>query len=56
MDEAEKERMFDPFFTTNGGRGLGLTTACGVIKGHGGLIRVCSEPGQGTIFAIYLPN
>ncbi|MEQ8253155.1 MAG: ATP-binding protein [Smithellaceae bacterium] len=56
MDEAIKERIFDPFFTTNGGRGLGLTTAYGVIKGHGGLIRVCSVPGQGTTFTIYLPT
>jgi PAS domain S-box-containing protein len=52
------ERIFDPFFTTKGpeaGTGLGLFTAAGIVKGHGGFIRVDSRPPQGSTFSVYLP-
>ena len=50
-------RIFDPFFTTKGvgeGTGLGLDTACRIVRNHHGEIRVSSQPGN-TRFQVYLP-
>lgn len=48
-------RVFDPFFTTKAkGRGLGLSTAHGIVQSHGGALTVSSEQGQGSVFTLYL--
>jgi two-component system NtrC family sensor kinase len=58
MDDADLAKVFDPFFTTKPvgqGVGLGLSICYGVIRDHGGHIRVESEPGVGTTFVLELP-
>ncbi|MBI3059970.1 MAG: HAMP domain-containing protein [Deltaproteobacteria bacterium] len=53
------ERVFDPFFTTKDigeGTGLGLSVSYGIVKDHGGEIRVESQPGRFTRFIIHLPT
>ncbi|MGR3319370.1 MAG: PAS domain-containing hybrid sensor histidine kinase/response regulator [Candidatus Anammoxibacter sp.] len=48
--------IFDPYFTTKQtGSGLGLASSYSIIKKHGGIITVESEPGVGSTFHIYLP-
>ncbi len=49
-------RIFDPYFTTKEkGSGLGLATSYAIIRNHGGVITVASEPGRGSTFEVFLP-
>ncbi|HOP64254.1 MAG TPA: transporter substrate-binding domain-containing protein [Spirochaetota bacterium] len=56
IEQKNLKRIFDPYFTTKiEGNGLGLTICHTIIKRHGGAIGVTSQPGEGTVFTIYLP-
>ncbi len=58
MSKDVLDRIFDPFFTTKelgSGTGLGLSTTLGIVKSHGGFIRVESQRGKGTTFRLFLP-
>jgi len=53
------DKIFQPFFTTKPtgeGTGLGLSLSYGIIKAHGGEIKVESREGKGSEFIIRLPD
>jgi len=59
MSEEILKRVFEPFFTTKSpdkGTGMGLASAYGIVRNHGGIINAYSRPGQGTTFNIFLPS
>ncbi len=50
------DRVFEPFFTTKDqGTGLGLATAYGIVKKHGGVLQAHNDVGRGSTFTVYLP-
>ncbi len=57
IPESNTGKVFDPFFSSKGekGTGLGLSVSYGIIKNHGGDIRVSSKEGEGTEFTVILP-
>ena len=59
LTPAERERIFDPFYTTKEegrGMGLGLSLSATIVQNHGGQLTVSSPPGRGAVFTIDLPR
>lgn len=56
VSSATRGRMFEPFFTTKTtGHGLGLSSVLGIVRSHGGGLRLTSSLGAGARFAVLLP-
>jgi len=58
MESEVIKRIFDPYFTTKDtgqGTGMGLSVVHGILKSHGGMVTVKSEPAKGSTFYVYLP-
>ena len=58
IEKGDIDKIFDPFYTTKDvgqGTGLGLSISYGIVKSHGGEIKVHSEVGRGTQFEILFP-
>ena len=56
IPEQIKDKIFQPFFTTGQGTGLGLSMSYDIVtKGHGGDLEVASEDGRGAHFIVTLP-
>jgi two-component system, NtrC family, sensor kinase len=61
INAEKRAHIFEPFFTTKGekGTGLGLWVTQGIVRKHGGFIRVKSTSGgnmTGTCFTVFLPS
>lgn len=57
IPEENLTKVFEPFWTTKGerGTGIGLSSAFGIVRAHGGLISVDSQEGEGAQFTVQLP-
>jgi signal transduction histidine kinase len=57
IQPGDRERIFQPFFTTKeGGLGMGLSISRTIVESHGGRILVEPNQPRGTRFLVFLPN
>jgi PAS domain S-box-containing protein len=56
IDRETRRRIFEPFFTTKqSGHGLGLAAVLGIVRAHGGGLRLITSPGEGASFQVMWP-
>jgi signal transduction histidine kinase len=62
IPEEDRERIFEPFYSTKGGdgddqggTGLGLSVSHGIVKDHDGWIEIEGRPAGGTVFRVFVP-
>ena len=56
IEDKDIENLFDPFFSSKfTGRGMGLAVVMGIVRAHGGVVTVESEPGRGSAFRVFFP-
>jgi CheY-like chemotaxis protein len=55
IDPENRQRVFDPFFSTKGADGMGLAYAAAVIRAHGGRLEIESTAQEGCTIAVHLP-
>ena len=55
VPEAERERIFEPFFSTKDSTGLGLSVCHSIVRDHGGELVVAGREGGGAVFRMTLP-
>ena len=53
--EADRQRVFEPFFSTKDSTGLGLSVCHSIVREHGGELLVLPRPGGGAVFRMSLP-
>jgi two-component system, NtrC family, sensor kinase len=53
---ADRERIFEPFFSTKNSTGLGLSICHAIVRQHGGRLEARPRPGGGTVFQMTLPT
>jgi len=56
MSPEQVERLFEPFTSTTGGTGLGMSIVYQIIRDHSGTINVRSREGKGTTISVELPG
>jgi signal transduction histidine kinase len=56
LPAGERERLFEPFWSTKGSTGLGLAISHGIALEHGGTLRAEDRPGGGAVFVLTIPR
>ena len=55
VPEADRERIFEPFFSTKASTGLGLSVCHTIVRQHGGDLQALGREGGGAVFRLSLP-
>jgi signal transduction histidine kinase len=55
ISAADRERIFEPFFSTKNSTGLGLSICHSIVRQHGGQLEAQPRSDGGTVFRMTLP-